>query len=116
VKYVGWGRSLLVNRNVRTDDLVDRLLIMQEVIAEHLGKDVAGQANEHIQLALDTFDSFADAPPSCIDPSSSLSIHTSRHCYRLIEKEPDGFYRLHNRAVSAWRPSTSMCFNPSSER
>ena len=87
LRYIAWGKSLLVNRNVRTDDLIDCLLIMQEVTGKHVSSDAAADANEHIQLALDTFDAFADTPPSCIDPSSSLANLANSYLEALLSSD-----------------------------
>jgi len=87
LRYVAWGKSVLVNRNVRTDDLIDCLLIMKEVIAETVSEATEQLAEEQIQLALDSFESFADMPPSCIDPSSSLSNLANSYLEALLSSD-----------------------------
>lgn len=87
LKYVGWGKSVLTNRKVKLDDLIDCLLIMQELTSENLGKSAAESAGEILQLALDTFDSFADVPASCIDPSSSLSNLANAYLEALLSSD-----------------------------
>jgi methanogenic corrinoid protein MtbC1 len=87
LKYVGWGKSVLVNRKVRVDDLLDCMLVMQEVIVAKVGKAAAETANEILQLAIDTFDSFADTPVSCIDPASSLSNLANAYLEALLSSD-----------------------------
>jgi methanogenic corrinoid protein MtbC1 len=87
LKYVGWGKSVLIHRRVKTDDLIDCLLLMQDVIGEELGLKSAQVANAHIELAVDTFDSFADMPPSCIDPSSSLANIANSYLEALLSSD-----------------------------
>jgi methanogenic corrinoid protein MtbC1 len=94
LKYIGWGRSVLLNRNVRTDDLIDCLLVMQEVIAEQASKPVAAKATDTIQLALDTFDSFAEMPPSCIDPSSTVSNLANSYLEALLSGDAEGALKV----------------------
>jgi len=89
LKYVAWGKSLLANRKVKTDDLVDCLLVMQEVIARIVSEPAAEAANEHIQLALDTFDSFAEVPPSCIDPGTSMANIANSYLESLLSSDPE---------------------------
>ena len=87
LKYVGWGKSVLVSRKVRTDDLIDCFLIMQDTITRWLDASVADAANDYIQLALDTFESFADTPPSCIDPGSTLANVTNAYLEALLSSD-----------------------------
>jgi len=87
LKYVAWGKSVLINRKVRTDDLVDCLLIMQDVLARQVTPAAAEDASEHIQLAVDTFESFADMPPSCIDRSSSLANLANSYLEALLSSD-----------------------------
>ncbi|MGZ4786875.1 MAG: cobalamin B12-binding domain-containing protein [Terriglobales bacterium] len=87
LKYIGWGKSLLVNRKVKADHLFDCLLIMQDVVAGGLSQAGAKKVNEYIQLALDTFDSFADTPPSCIDPSSSYANLANSYLEALLSSD-----------------------------
>ncbi len=87
LRYVGWGKSVLVHRNVRADDLLDCLLIMQEAITKMLRKSTLAEANDCIQLAIDTFDAFADTPPSCIDPGASLSNLANSYLEALLSSD-----------------------------
>jgi len=87
LRYIGWVKSVLVNRNVRADYLVDCLLIMQEIVTEALTEAVAAKATSYIRLALDTFDSFAERPPSCIDSASSLSNLANAYLEALLSSD-----------------------------
>jgi len=87
LRYVGWGKSVLVNRGVKTDDLLDCFLIMQESLTSLLRKTAAAKANECIQLAVDTFDAFADTPPSCIDPAASLANVANSYLESLLSSD-----------------------------
>jgi MerR family transcriptional regulator, light-induced transcriptional regulator len=87
LKYVGWGKSVLVNRKVSADHLIDCLLMMQDVIERQIGGAASEAANEQVGLALETFDSFADMPPSCIDPSSSLANLTNSYLEALLSSD-----------------------------
>lgn len=87
LKYVGWGKSVLASRGVRTDDLLDCLLIMQDAITESLRKAAAAKAKDCIQLAVDTFDAFTDSPPSCIDPGASLSNIANSYLEALLSSD-----------------------------
>ena len=89
LKYVGWGKCVLVSRKVRADDLLDCLFAMQEVIADNAGKSTAESANEILQLAIDTFDSFADTPESCIDPAASLSNLANAYLEALLSSDAE---------------------------
>src|SRR5581483_10343997 len=87
LRYIGWGKSVVVNRGVRTDDLLDCLLIMQEAVTKLLGRTAAANANDCIQLAVDTFEAFADSPPSCIDPGASLSNVANSYLEALLSSD-----------------------------
>lgn len=87
LKYVGWGKSVLTNRNVRTDDLIDCLLLMQDVITKTLSKPAAEMATGQIELALETFESFADQPPSCIDAGATLGNVANAYLEALLSSD-----------------------------
>ena len=87
LRYVAWVKSVLVNRKVRGDYLVDCLLIMQEVITDVLGGAIAEVASSYIELALDSFDSFAELPPSCIDSASTLSNLANGYLEALLSSD-----------------------------
>ena len=87
LRYIAWVKSVLVNRKVRADYLVDCLLIMREIITETLQEPAAEIANGYISLALDTFDSFAERPPTCIDSSSSLSNLANAYLEALLSSD-----------------------------
>ncbi len=105
LKYVAWGKAVLVNRKVRTDDLIDCLLIMQDVTAKHVSEPAAEMANDYLGLAIETVDSFADTPPSCIDPSSSLSNLTNSYLEALLSTDRDQARKV---LESAQRSGLSM--------
>lgn len=87
LRYVGWGKSVLVNRGVRSDDLLDCLMIMQEAVTGSLRKPAATKANDCIQLAIDTFDAFADTPPSCIDPGATMANLANSYLEALLSSD-----------------------------
>jgi len=64
VKYVEWGKIVLTSRKVRTDDLLDCLLLMQDSITSRLSADAAKTANIVVQLAIEKFASLADSLPT----------------------------------------------------
>jgi MerR family transcriptional regulator, light-induced transcriptional regulator len=101
LKYVGWGKSLLATRKVKPDDLIDCLLTMQEVISGHVGKSAAETANNVLQLALDTFDSFADEPSSCIDPTSSLANLANSYLEALLSSDAEQARQVMQSAAQA---------------
>jgi len=105
LKYVAWGKSVLINRKVRTDDLIDCLLIMQDVVAKHVSEAAAEMANDYLGLTVETFESFADTPPSCIDPSSSLSNLTNSYLEALLSTDRD---QARNVLESAQRSGLTM--------
>ena len=87
LKYIGWGKSVLIHRKVKADDLLDCLLLMQEVVTTELGKGAGERASECIQLAIETFDSLAEEPPSCIDPSASLGNLANAYLEALLSSD-----------------------------
>lgn len=87
LKYVAWGKSVLINRKVKTGDLIECLLIMQDITSRQVSKPAADRANEFIELALDTFDSFAEGPPSCIDPTSALTNIANAYLEALLSSD-----------------------------
>lgn len=89
LNYVGWGKIVLVNRRVRTDDLIDTLLIMQEIIDNQVGGRAAALANSYIQEAVDRFQSFPDAPPSYIDLCSPLANVANAYLQALLSVDRD---------------------------
>ena len=94
LNYVGWGKIVLINRRVRTDDLIDALLIMQEVISESVGGRAAALASSYIQEAVYRFNSFPDAPPSYIDLCSPLANLANAYLQALLSADRDEARRL----------------------
>ncbi len=94
LNYVGWGKIVLVNRRVRTDDLIDTLVIMQEVITEAIGGRAAALANSYIQRAVDAFDSFPDTPPTYIDMCSPLANVANAYLQALLSVDRDEARKL----------------------
>jgi methanogenic corrinoid protein MtbC1 len=89
LRYVAWGKIVLVNRRIRTDDLIDTLLIMQEVISANVSKRAASLANSYIQAAIDRFDTFPDAPPTYIDVCSPLADLANSYLQSLLSVDRD---------------------------
>lgn len=87
LRYVGWGKSVLAHRDVKADDLLDCLLIMQETVTKLLRKTAAARTNDYLQVAVDTFDAFADTPPSCIDPGASLANVANSYLEALLSSD-----------------------------
>jgi len=94
LKYVAWGKIVLVNRRIRLDDLIDTLLIMQEVIVGGTSKRTAALANGYIQAAIDRFDSFPDAPPCYIDPCSPLTGVANSYLQALLSVDREEARKL----------------------
>jgi methanogenic corrinoid protein MtbC1 len=94
LNYVGWGKIVLINRRVRTGDLIDTLLIMQEVINESVGGRAAALASSYIQEAVYRFDSFPDTPPSYLDLCSPLANLANAYLQALLSADRDEARRL----------------------
>jgi len=97
--YVAWGKIVLVSRRIRTDDLIDTLLIMQEVIAQSVSGRAATMANRYIQEAVNRFDSFPDAPPSYIDLCSPLANLANSYLQALLSVDRDEARKLVRSAI-----------------
>ena len=99
LKYVSWGKIVLVNRRIRLDDLIDTLLIMQEVISANVSKRAAALANGYIQTAIDRFDSFPDSPPTYIDVCSPLASIANAYLQALLSVDRDEARKLVKGAI-----------------
>lgn len=89
LNYVGWGKIVLVSRRVRTDDLIDTLLIMQEIISQSVSPRASSVANSYLQEAIEKFDSFPDVPPSYIDLCSPLANLANSYLQALLSADRD---------------------------
>jgi len=99
LNYVAWGKIVLVSRRIRLDDLIDTLAIMQEVISAKLTERSAAIANEYIQMAIDKFDSFPDAPPSYIDPCAPLQNVANQYLQALLSVDRNEARKLIRTAI-----------------
>jgi methanogenic corrinoid protein MtbC1 len=99
LKYVAWGKVVLVNRRVRLDDLIDTLTIMQEVLTDKLSSRAARVANGYIQMAIDKFDSFPSAPPCYIDPCAPMQKQANSYLQALLSVDREEARRIVHTAV-----------------
>jgi methanogenic corrinoid protein MtbC1 len=101
LNYVVWGKIVLVSRKVRTDDLIDTLTIMQEVLSENVSKRACAIATEYLQRTIDLYDSFPDAPPSYIDHRAPLSKLANSYLQALLSVDRNEARKMILSAISS---------------
>ncbi len=94
LKYVEWGKIVLVSRKVRTDDLTECLLIMQEVNRAELSKGTAAAANKYIQAALTKFGEMSTSIEPFIDACNPMAGSANTYLQALLSVDRDEARKL----------------------
>lgn len=84
LRYIEWGKIVLVTRKVRTDDLVRCLLLMQDVFEHSLTPSSAKCVNGYVQAAIEKFDSLRDSVQTYIDPCSPMANAANMYLQALL--------------------------------
>lgn len=115
IRYVEWGKIVLVSRKVRTDDLIQCLMIMQEIVEQSVSVPAAKFANGYVQQAIDGFDRFRDSVRTYIDPCSPLANVANSYLQALLSVDRDEARRLVKRlrqSGTRWQDIYRYIFEP----
>jgi MerR family transcriptional regulator, light-induced transcriptional regulator len=100
LNYVTWGKIVLANRKIRTDDLIDTFTLMQDVLSENVSKRASAIASEFLQRTIDLYDSFPNSVPSYIDDRAPLSKLANAYLQALLSVDRNEARKLIHTAVN----------------
>jgi MerR family transcriptional regulator, light-induced transcriptional regulator len=100
LNYVMWGKIVLTSRKIRTDDLIDTLTLMQEVLSEKVSKRASTVANEYLQRTIDLYESFPNVVPTYIDSRAPLSKLANSYLQALLSVDRNEARDLIHKAIS----------------